>query len=193
LIRFRLGGHGEVKEARRASLRDLLRGHPVFERFAGVPSKENGVDVEGLAAREGWLFVGFRGPVLRQNYVPVLRIRQDLTQDLLSKAEVLFVDLGGRGVRGMTLGPGGVFILAGPNGDEEQTFGIYFWDGHDQIGGVDRPRSRAKLRCNLGTHGANGSPKPEGIAYLDTKRAGMRFLLVYDGPAPLKAELRTLK
>ena len=39
-----------------------LRAHPLLGPFTKIPGKENGVDVEGLAVRDGNLYVGFRGP-----------------------------------------------------------------------------------------------------------------------------------
>ncbi len=97
-----------------------------------------------------------------------------------SQSPLLFVDLGGRGVRDMTEGPGGsIFILAGPNGNEDQAFAIYQWDGKDQIGGDGHKVEPHKL-CELGHFKPSG--KPEGIAYIGrADGGGERFLLVYDG------------
>ncbi len=190
LRKFRLTGGKRVETLQEASLRDLIGNHPVLAPFAKLPNKENGVDIEGLAAKDGSLYVGFRGPVLRQNYVPILRIPQDLLQISQDNSELLFVDLGGRGVRDIASVPGGFFILAGPNGDEQQSFAIYFWDGKDQVGGHGHRVSPPDLKCDLGTFGVS---KPEGLAFLGASSAGVRFILVYDGPAPLRAELLTVK
>lgn len=196
LIKFRIGDGPVVEQPETASLQDFLAGHPVLGPFAGIPSKENGVDIEGLAALGDDLYVGFRGPVLRQNYVPVLKLSQDITRQSVEKSEILFVDLGGRGIRDIAPGPEGkgLVILAGPNGDEKQSFAIYFWDGQDQVKGKGGKASKPDPRCDLGFQGTDRQKsKPEGIAYVDTTAEGMRFLLVYDGKAPLKAELRPLK
>lgn len=192
LLKFHLSGGEEVETLQQTSLREIIDRHPVLEPFKELPNKENGIDIEGLAAKDGMLYVGFRGPVLRQNFVPILRIPQDLEQDSLEDSEILYVDLGGRGVRDIAPGPNGkgFVILAGPNGDERQSFAIYFWDGKDQVGGKDHAASKPDLRCDLGPF---GDSKPEGLAFLDTTGEGQRFLLVYDGKAPLKAELRTVK
>ena len=46
---------------------------PLLGLFYGLPSKENGgIDIEGMAFRDERLYLGFRGPVLRDNYVPVM-------------------------------------------------------------------------------------------------------------------------
>jgi hypothetical protein len=195
LIKFRIGAGGAVEAPKRASLRDLIERHPVLGPFARIPSKENGVDIEGIAALGNDLYVGFRGPVLRQNYVPVLKLSQTITREAVKRSKTLFVDLGGRGIRDIAPGKGGknLVILAGPNGDEVQSFVIYFWDGRDQLVGKGHNASLPDPRCDLGIQGDDPQKsKPEGIAYVDTVAAGMRFLLVYDGKAPLKAELRTV-
>jgi hypothetical protein len=196
LVRFRIGAGPVAEQLKTISLQQLIKGHPVLSPFAGIPSKENGVDIEGIAALGDDLYVGFRGPVLRQNYVPILKLSQKMTRRSVENSKVLFVDLGGRGIRDIAPGPPGkdLVVLAGPNGDERQSFAIYFWDGQDQVKGRDRKASKPNPRCNLGFHGDDRqSSKPEGIAYVDTTAEGMRFLLVYDGKAPLKAELRTIK
>jgi hypothetical protein len=191
LVKFRIGTSNAVEVMERTSLRDMIERHPVLGPFARIPSKENGIDIEGIAALGDDLFVGFRGPVLRQNYVPVLRLSQTMTREAVERSETLFVDLGGRGIRDLAPGKDGkdLVILAGPNGDEAQSFAIYFWDGRDQVGGEGHTTSLPNPRCDLGRHGKD---KPEGIAYVDTVAAGMRFLIVYDGDPPLKAELRTV-
>ena len=91
---------------------------------ASLPRSPQGerYDIEGIAANDRDLYVGFKGPVLRQNYVPILHLDHDCPfVSAESQSPLLFVDLGGRGVRDMTEGPGGsIFILAGPNGNEDQ-------------------------------------------------------------------------
>jgi hypothetical protein len=192
LFKFKLGDSDKAEVLKTVSLRELIEKNPVLALFASIPDKENGIDIEGLAATPEALFVGFRGPVLRQNYVPILRLNQDLSDSSLNNSEILFVNLDGRGVRDIAPGPGGLYILAGPNGDELQSFAIYFWNGQDQISGTNRAASAPHLLCDLGTY---ESSKPEGIALFPPDRTSQppRFVLVHDGPAPPKAELVTIK
>ncbi len=192
LLKFKLDDSDKAEVLQSVSLRELISRNPVLSLFASIPNKENGIDIEGLAATPDALYIGFRGPVLRENYVPILRLVQDLSTSMLERSEILFVNLNGRGVRDIAPGPGGLYILAGPNGDERQSFAIYFWDGQDQVSGKDHAASVPDLLCDLGAYETS---KPEGIAYFpsDTTRHPMRFILVYDGPAPLRAELVTIK
>jgi hypothetical protein len=181
VFRFRLNQADELADQPNiGDLMPLIAGDPSLAPYVALPSKENGVDIEGIAATDEYLFVGFKGPVFRENYVPILRLNHDFqpVPSAESGSPLLFVDLGGRGVRDMTAGPGGIYILAGPNGNEDQSFAIYFWDGEDQIGGTDHQVRDPDRRCELG-HFASG--KPEGIAYIGPGDGGERFLLVYDG------------
>ena len=77
IYRLELGPDGaavagpEVQE----TLADVIAENEVLKLFSAIPSKENGVDIEGLAADGDWIYAGFRGPVLREGYVPVLRLQ----------------------------------------------------------------------------------------------------------------------
>ena len=93
LLKFKIGDGPKVEFLQTTSLRDLIATHPVLEPFSDVANKENGVDIEGLAAFDDNLFVGFRGPVLRQNYVPVLRLSQNLTRDSVEDGKLVYVNL----------------------------------------------------------------------------------------------------
>lgn len=51
----------------RTNLSDILRADPVLGEYFGKPLQLRGVNIEGLAARNGRLFVGLRGPNLDGN------------------------------------------------------------------------------------------------------------------------------
>lgn len=178
LKQFRLNDSDKVSVVKEVNLLAMIVSDPVLAPFVALPNKENGIDIEGLAATESGLYVGFKGPVLRQNYVPVLRLNRELLP-VPSEPNPLFVKLGGRGIRDLTAAPDGenLYILAGPNGDEAQSFAIYFWDGKDQVGGADREVSKPDKRCDLGTF---DDVKPEGIAHLGSDAGEDRFLLIFD-------------
>jgi len=70
--------------------------------LADVDKKDGGeLDIEGIAVDDGWLYVGFRGPVFRDNYVPVLKLKFDQHE---KSAKLLFVKLDGGGIRDMVPG-----------------------------------------------------------------------------------------
>ena len=90
------------------------------------------------------LYLGFRGPVLRGNYVPVMVTQfQDIAQD--SKYELRYVNLNGNGIRDLVAIDDGFLVLAGAVGDGITPYQIYFWDGQDVIPGTDRTPGNMKL------------------------------------------------
>ena len=157
------------------SLQDILKKDKVLNIFTHIPSKENGIDIEAIAVDNEQLYLGFRGPVLRANYVPVLIT----TFDDLSEYEIRYVNLGGRGVRGMTKVKEGFLLIGGPVGDGEQSYQLYFWDGLDTIPGKDKEQeSTSKL---LGEIPTPKGAKAEGIMLLKESDFEYNIVIVYDG------------
>ena len=160
------------------SLTPILSRLPVFASFAPLASKENGVDIEGLAigqpmggtsptnaADAAWLYVGFRGPVLRHGFVPVLALRtrdldplfaawqaqnakrvDSVSQAALTNGQVLFVPLDGRGIRDLAFVGDGFLVLAGPVGDGDTAHRIYWWNGRDCVPGKGNAAPNGELR-----------------------------------------------
>jgi hypothetical protein len=172
LVRFKLDADGKATSVERATLRPAIEADPTLKAFAGIPGKENGVDVEALAARGGKLFVGFRGPVLRGNYVPVM-----VTEFGSPTGELRFVNLGGRGVRDLAPVNGGFLILAGPVGDGPGSFQVYFWNGNDCL-----PKAEPGGACALLAEvPSSGGEKAEGMFVLTEDATSYEVLLVCDG------------
>jgi Protein of unknown function (DUF3616) len=90
---------------------------------SNLPSKDNGLDIEGLAVCGDRIFLGLRGPVLR-GWAIILEIEvMDKEPGLLTLKEIgktgklykkYFVDLHGLGVRELCLFREDLLILAGP-------------------------------------------------------------------------------
>ena len=143
--------------------------------FTRIPSKENGIDIEGLAVAEDTLYVGFRGPVLRGNYVPVLVGR---FSDLSSRGKLKFVRLGGLGIRSMlSVGKQGFLILAGPVGDGPGGYHLYHWDGRSQL---PAKGERGRVR-HLGEIPVRKGDKPEGMTLVSRQGESLQLLLAFDG------------
>jgi hypothetical protein len=176
LGRFRFSD-GEVTELETTSLRSLIDGDELLRPFSQLASKENGVDLEGLAVRGKWVYVGFRGPVLRGNLVPVLRCQFG---PIPGEADVRFVDLGGRGIRDLTRVRGGFLILAGPMGDGPGSYRVYFWDGEDCVPG-ERSVGRMGRVESLCKVPVEGGAKAEGITLLKESDTAYDVLVVFDG------------
>ena len=109
-------------------MRKLLLGDPLLERFQRVPSKDNGIDLEGFESRGGSHYLGLRGPVLRGQAL-IAQVAGDF-----SKLERIFcLSLEGKGIRSLRYheGPGGkgFYVLAGSALAERSEFVLYRWSG----------------------------------------------------------------
>lgn len=178
---FRLTVDANAKETKRKkiSLRDIIKDDPVLKTFDKIPSKENGVDIEGLAVKDDWLYVGFRGPVFRENFVPVMKLKFD---DPGNSYELLFVDLGGQGIRDITSVSGGFLILAGPVGDGPGSYQLCFWDGNDMVPGSNRRTEDVGHVSLLGELNPPQNGKAEGIVVFERPQdATYDLVIVYDG------------
>ena len=164
---------GAVGKVEQIDLSKRLRKDPLLKLFVGIPSKENGIDIEGLAFRDGRLYVGCRGPVLRDNYVPVMTLDFDRPKQY----SLRFVRLDGQGIRDMVALAEGVLILSGPVNDAPGPFCLWWWDGNDQVPGKDRPTSEAAL---IGQVSTSGGAKAEGLALLAEEPGTAQVLVVYD-------------
>ncbi len=165
-------------------LSSLLENDPMLGHATGVPSKENGVDIEGLAVDGEQLYLGLRGPVLRGNLTPIVRVHPSKKWKSVKDHRVLFVDLDGQGVRGLARCATGFLILTGPVGDAVGSARIVHWDGGDMLPGVrdenDEPLGRVTL---LGTVPAHGHGTPEGLCIVDDTESAYEVLIVHDnGP-----------
>ena len=167
------GQTGKVGRAERIDLSKRLRKDPLLGLFYGLPSKENGIDIEGLAYRDEQLYLGFRGPVLRDNYVPVMVLEFDRPKHY----ELRFVRLDGQGIRDMVALRDGFLILAGPVNDAPGPFCLWWWDGGDQVPGSDHD---VRAAVPLGAVTTSGGAKAEGLALLAEHDDGADVMVVYD-------------
>ncbi len=100
----------------------------------GLPSKDNGLDIEGLAVCGQRIFLGLRGPVLRGRAVILeIEVEEDEPDKLALKTigeagEVYlkhFVNLNGLGIRELCLYDDSLIILAGPTMDLEGAMQVF--------------------------------------------------------------------
>ena len=182
LVRFDMDARGRASNMSEISLGPIIDKLPIFQPFNRIPSKENGVDIEGIAIRDGIVHVGFRGPVFRGNYVPVLKVRFDRPQ--VSSKDVVFVKLDGRGIRDLARVSDGFLILAGPVGDGSATYQLYHWDGEDMVpGDGPRPAPPGKLRL-LGVLDHPPCASPEGVSVQREDSSSYDIIVVFDGAGP---------
>ncbi|WP_030167944.1 DUF3616 domain-containing protein [Spirillospora albida] len=181
-----LGGRGD-------SLTDLLADDPHLAPFLAIPSKDNGIDIEGIAAHGDRLYIGLRGPVLR-GWAVLVEIRPGTDprdprrlrlEPLGEKGEVYrthFLDLGGLGIRDLCPHGDDLLILTGPSMDLDGPVRLVRWPGAVTVDAADVvPAGELEVLGDL-PYG-DGDDHAEGIAVLD-EADGTRLLVVYDSPSP---------
>jgi uncharacterized protein DUF3616 len=109
------------------SLRAILGAYPHIAPFMDLPSKENGLDIEGLTVFRGKVYVGLRGPVV-DNIAIVVALTFTPLFELDDQAQSLhFVDLGGLGVRDLARWRDAILVLAGPVIGADGPFKLLRW------------------------------------------------------------------
>lgn len=168
-----------------------LRRDAHLKPFMKLPSKENGFDVEGIAAKAGRVMLGLRGPVLRGiaivlEVAPVDGGTGRLELGLLDDSDQLyrkhFLDLGGNGIRDLHRDRDDLLILAGPTADLDGRCSIWRWRDpwSETASSFTAPGSRLErlMRIPVG----NDDDHPEAFVILPT--AGCREIMIgYDAPA----------
>jgi hypothetical protein len=155
------------------SLRAIINGQTALKFFSANASKENGIDLEGLAVDGVTLFAGFRGPVLRHGFAPVLKFTFDSPTD----AALVFVPLDGRGIRDLAKVSDGILVLAGPIGDSDQSHRLYRWNGQDCIPGKDGPGGKLEY---LGEVPTQSGGKAEALVVNSTAADAYVVTFFYD-------------
>lgn len=172
--------------SKRGALRRWLKGDDHLGRFLDLPSKDNGLDIEGLAARGLRVWLGLRGPVLG-GYAVILEMQMKVTGrghlkprriDRRRRYRKHFIDARGLGIRDLALDGEDLLVLTGTPLAGEGPARILRWAGavHATTSGV-WPGSAAAAIAELPFgHGVNN---PEALARLDDGR----WLVVYDSPS----------
>jgi hypothetical protein len=173
------------------NLTDLLVADEHLAPFLAIPSKDNGLDVEGLAVHGDSLYVGLRGPVLRGwacvlEVLPVAdqrdpaRLRIGAFGDETRYRKHL-LDLGGLGVRDLCPDGDDLLVLAGPSMALSGPVRLHRWH---RAANAETSRVVRGAELTLETvlpYGA-GDDHAEGIALL-AEAADARLLVVYDSPS----------
>lgn len=203
LVREVVGGDGAARIAarlpgkpKRDALTRVLRDDPHLGFSIDVPGKDNGLDVEGLAAHGERVWLGLRGPVLRGMAV-ILGLHPDAARDddealRLRRCgpdgrryEKFFLDLFGLGVRELTADGDDLLILAGPTMVLDGRCAVLRWRDARHARGdalVERDALQVVLELPYGRGGDESVEHPEGLALVDD--GGVRSLLVvHDSPA----------
>ena len=196
LTAARLKGKGQ-----RNALMRALRKDEHLRRYLKVPGKDNGFDVEGLAAAGGRLFLGLRGPVVR-GWAVVLELEPAETADRPERLKLKrigpegrryrkhLLDLDGLGVREITADGDDLLVLAGPTMDVRAPATLFRWRGAvtleaDSINGRDRLQPLMDLPHDVD----GGADHPEGICCVQNEGGHAdAVLVVYDSGGPRRQD-----
>src|SRR6185312_4743218 len=176
------------------NLPDLLVTDPHLAPFLAIPSKDNGLDVEGLAVHGDTLYIGLRGPVLR-GWACVLEVLP--TTDDRDPTRLRFaafhdgtryrkhvLDLGGLGVRDLCPDGDDLLVLAGPTMALSGPVQVHRWRGAIAGGGGPVVRD-AELPVETTVTNGEGVDHASAISLFgpDASDAPAQLLVVYDSPA----------
>lgn len=161
---------------------------------SGLPSKENGFDIEGLVVRGNRIFLGLRGPVLR-GWAIILELEVEETQPgILTLAAIgedklpykkHFLELDGLGVRELCWHGDDLLILAGPTMVLEGAMKIFQLQdilerSSDSLCWQDS--ERLKVLFNLPVK--IGTDRAEGLTLFPILGKSEGLMVVYDSPDP---------
>jgi hypothetical protein len=95
--------------------------------------------------------------------------------------ELLYVNLGGRGIRDMTAVSDGILVVAGPVGDGPGSYQLYHWDGRDTVPGKNLDEGEIGQLHLLGEFNPPRDGKAEGIVVLGEGSGSYELIVLYDG------------
>lgn len=202
-------GAGEPQPAR-PDLWSVMKAEPRLNDVAGVclgtrpprdaPDREGwrGLDIEGMAARDGRLFFGLRQPLEPTGLAQVFSVGAkamfgEAGDSLAPKLDEVRVG-DRRGVRDMAAVKAGILLLAGPDDDarddddpaeqgEPAAWLLLLWNTVDETPRVlgEFDLSDVKRRKDLDGCDDSRRPKLEGMAVVEDRPDGYRIVTVSDG------------
>lgn len=176
-----------VKFSPGGRIRKWLNGDPLFRDFLALPSKDNGLDIEGLAVRGKRVWLGLRGPVLNGHAV-ILEMRMRLTGaghlkpvrlDHGRRYRTHLIPTEGDGLRDLALDGDDLLLLVGTTLANDGRSAVLRWRNAvaAKTSGVV-PASAFELAADLPYRSTVDNP--EGIALWDKNQ----WMVVHDSPAP---------
>lgn len=195
--------------AGRDALTEALAADRRIAPFLAIPSKDNGLDIEGIAARGEQVLLGLRGPMLR-GIALVLDLRLDGLNDgshstlTLASLRFRYLQLNGLAVRDLAVVPGSddVLVLAGPTMTLAGPCYIYRWRNalHEKDSDVatglrlEEPEPLLWVRDGRPGRPGEGTDKPEGLVvqHMDDRLVAW---VAYDDPTEARRKgnsVRTL-
>ncbi len=179
---------GKVEES---TVMHVLAADSALRRYYGVVLQQRGINIEGLAAKDGMLYVGFRSPSLNGNAHVIEIAPDELFKKDREKAYTMHtVPLGnGIGIREMVAIDSGFLIVSGNAGSEpgdsrdpdtkanvkdfepNRPFSLVFWNGDDGIQKI------GEIPTESTGHNV------EAMLVLSDTDESIELLMLCDGPA----------
>lgn len=145
-----------------------------------------GVDIEGLAVRDGRLFFGLRGPTDKAFAFIVSVDAEAFFAGADTRLLVTRLRVGtGRGIRDLIAVKDGILLLAGPDDDPRNTtvpWTISLWGGAGEGRDAVDPQTLAELDLRtVALRKCDKEIKPEAMAVLEETPRQYQLLLLSDG------------
>jgi len=172
-----------------SELVDLLTDDSLISPFLTIASKDNGFDIEGIAAKGDSVFLGLRGPVLR-GWATVLQLRPEQDGRLLKPGLIAgngqkylhhLLDLGGLGIRDLCVIDDDLLVLAGPTMELDGPIRLFRWRNALRNSEERRVDNRA-LDLLFDIPWGERVDHAEGISLFRSGIGDIRLLVVYDSP-----------
>ncbi len=171
---------------RSSALLSWLAEDPVLAPFLDTPSKENGLDVEGIAVDRNHVWLGLRGPVLRGHAIVLQLDLKANKRDVLKAKKIdgtrrfrkYLLTLDGLGIRDLELDGNDLLVLTGPAMLAAGAARIMRWrDAVEAKGSEVVPEK--KLEVVLELEAGESRNTPEAIC----RYGGGRLLVLHDNPS----------
>lgn len=166
----------------------------VDSAVTGIPSKDNGFDVEGLAVSGNRVFLGLRGPVLR-GWATVIELQVSAAADGALVLDTLgpsgrpylkhLVQLDGLGIRELVIQGDDLLVLTGPSMDLDGPVFVYRWKGALSLGADSLTR---KKELTLLVTVPFGVTKDHAEGLCLATDAPLSLMVCYDSPAATRID-----
>ena len=155
-------------------LRKALRKGEFIKEFFDEPLADGGINIEGIAVRDGRMHLGLRGPsVDARAFVLSVDAEAVFTKGSDLNSKVTPLKLGENvGIRDLAAVSDGILILAGPTRDEAVDYSVWFWDSVSLT---------AKPLATLDLSTVAKGAKAEILLPLEEGRSEIRALIMFDG------------
>ena len=179
------GGRSTSNPVETTDLIDVLRADSILREHFAKPLQQRGLNIEGLAAKNGRLFIGFRAPNIDGHaFVMEIRAQDVFGQEMRPNYALHRLRLGaGLGIREMVPWGTSFLMIVGNAGSEpsekyttsedyeaDRPFFLFAWDGKGpdvhRIGRIP-----------------DGEGQPEAMTILDEAEDHMTVLILFDGPS----------